>query len=104
MHMMNTKLEKTIRGSVNRQVNCDAANMGKVVDAAQSQIEAIHRLKMSGKLDALPDKLKEAAHLRTEFPEEPLAALAGRCDPPVTKSAFNHRLRKLVELAGQEKG
>lgn len=104
MDIMNAKLEKTIRGSVNRQVNCDAANMGKVVDAAQSQIEAIHRLQQSGQLDTLPDKLKEAARLRVEFPEEPLAALAGRCDPPVTKSAFNHRLRKLVELAGQEKG
>ena len=104
MHIMNAKLEKTIRGSVNRQVNCDAANMGKVVDAAQSQIEAIHRLHQAGQLDTLPDKRKEAARLRTEFPEESLAALAGRCDPPVTKSAFNHRLRKLVELAGQEKG
>ena len=104
MDIMNAKLEKTIRGSVNRQVNCDAANMGKVVDAAQSQIEAIQRLQESGQLDTLPDKWKEAARLRVEFPEEPLAALAGRCCPPVTKSAFNHRLRKLMELAGQEKG
>lgn len=103
MDIMNAKLEKTIRGSVNRQVNCDAANMGKVVDAAQSQIEAIQRLQSSGQWDTLPDKLKEAARLRMEFPEEPLAALAGRCQPQVTKSAFNHRLRKLVELAGQEK-
>ncbi len=98
MEVMNAKLEKGLRGGVNRRVNCDAANLDKVVEAAQSQIEAIRRLETSGQLELLPDKLKESARLRLEFPEDTLAQLAQRCDPPITKSALNHRLRKLVEL------
>ena len=101
MEIMNTKLEKTLRGSVNRRVNCDAANLDKAVEAAQAQIEAIRHLKKSGLLDTLPDKLKEAAELRLEHPEDTLVQLALQCDPPVTKSALNHRLRKIVELSRQ---
>ena len=101
MEVMNAKLEKDLRGSVNRRVNCDAANLDKVVEAAQGQLEAIRRLERSGRLETLPDKLQEAARLRAAHPEDTLAQLAEQCSPPVTKSALNHRLRKLVELGGQ---
>ena len=100
---MNAKLEKDIRGSVNRRVNCDAANLDKAVEAAMVQLEAIRRLEERGRLVLLPDKLKETAALRLAHPEDTLSQLAERCDPPVTKSALNHRLRKLVEL-GREEG
>lgn len=101
MGIMNAKVEKYLRGSVNRRVNCDAANLDKTVDAAQGQIEAIRRLEERGALGELPDKLKEAALLRRENPELTLTQLAALCNPPVTKSALNHRLRKLMELARQ---
>lgn len=99
MNMMTAKLERDLRGSVNRRVNCDAANLDKLVAAAQSQIEAIHRLEEHNLLAIQPAKLQEAARLRIENPELTLNQLAELCDPPVTKSAFNHRLRKLSELA-----
>ena len=99
MEIMNTKLEKNLRSSINRRVNCDAANLDKTVDAAQGQIEAIRRLEERGALEGLPDKLKEAAVLRRDNPELTLTQLAALCSPTVSKSAFNHRLRKLLELA-----
>ena len=99
MAVMNAKLERDLRGSVNRQVNCDSANLDKTVAAAREQLAAIRRLEASGRLDALPDKLKEAARLRLENPELNLSQLGALCDPPVSKSAFNHRMRKLMELA-----
>ena len=98
MEVMNAKLERDIRGKVNRRVNCDAANLDKAVEAAMSQVEAIRRLEREGVLTALPDKLREVAALRLAHPEDTLSQLAERCDPPITKSALNHRLRKLVEL------
>ena len=98
MEVMNAKLERDLRGSVNRRVNCDAANLDKAVEAAMSQVEAIRWLEQEGKLITLPEKLREAAALRIAHPEDTLAQLAERCDPPVTKSALNHRLRKLMEL------
>ncbi len=98
MEVMNAKLERDLRGSVNRRVNCDAANLDKAVEAAMAQVEAIRRLEAAGALVTLPDKLREAAALRLAHPEDTLSQLAERCDPPITKSALNHRLRKLVEL------
>ena len=98
MEVMNAKLERDIRGKVNRRVNCDAANLDKAVEAAMAQVEAIRRLEKAGTLITLPDKLREVAALRLAHPEDTLAQLAQRCDPPITKSALNHRLRKLVEL------
>lgn len=99
MHIMSTKLEKGIRNSVNRRLNCDSANLDKAVEAAQSQGAAIRRLEAAGRLQELPDKLQETAAQRLAHPELSLAELAETFDPPVTKSCLNHRLRKLVELA-----
>ena len=99
MEIMNAKLEKNLRSSVNRRVNCDAANLDKTVDASMAQAEAIRRLEKTVGLDSLPDKLQEAARLRLEHPELALTQLAALCDPPVTKSCLNHRLRKLVALS-----
>ena len=99
MEMMNAKLEKNLRGSVNRRVNCDAANLDKAVDAAMEQIAAIRALEKRMDLSELGDKLARTARLRVENPELTLTQLAELCDPPVTKSCLNHRLRKLMELA-----
>lgn len=103
MALMEAKVEKELRNGVNRRVNCDTANLTKVVDAAQDQIAAIRKLEKSGELDTLSDKLRSAAALRADNPEATLAELAGLSDPPVSKSAMNHRMRKLVELASSDK-
>ncbi len=102
MEIMNAKAEKQLRGGVNRRVNCDAANLGKAVDAAQEQIEAIHRLEERGRLTSLPEKLRQTARLRMENPELTLSELALLCTPPITKSALNHRLKRLMEQAGEK--
>lgn len=99
MAVMNAKLERDLQGRVNRQVNCDSANLDKTVAAAREQLAAIQRLRESGRLEGLPDKLREAARLRMDNPELNLAQLGALCTPPVSKSAFSHRMRKLMELA-----
>ena len=99
MHLISAKLEKDLRNSVNRRLNCDSANLDKAVEAAQEQLEAIRRLRSADLLDKLPDKLKKTAALRLEYPELSLSELAAAFDPPVTKSCLNHRLRKIQELA-----
>ena len=101
MELMNAKAEKDLRNGVNRRVNCEAANVGKVVDAAQEQLAAISRLYELDRVEDLPPKLKETIILRESFPELSLAELAAEFDPPISKSALNHRLRKLIELSKQ---
>lgn len=103
MNVMSAKLEKDLRNSVNRRLNCDSANLDKAVLAAQEQMEAIRTLQAAGLLDQLPDKLQLTAALRLENPELTLSELAEVFDPPVSKSCLNHRLRKLLELAKSEK-
>ncbi len=100
MEIMSAKVMKDLRNDVNRRVNCDTANVGKTVGAAMKQLEAIRLLSEDGRLQALPEKLRETAELRAANPELPLAELAELASPPVTKSCLNHRLRKIVELAG----
>lgn len=99
MHIMEAKVEKDMRNEINRRVNCDTANMTKVVDAAQEQLAAIRKLEASGAYNDLPDKLRKTAELRKEHPEATLSELAQMQDPPLTKSAINHRMRKILELA-----
>lgn len=99
MALMNAKAEKELRNGVNRRVNCEAANLGKAVDAAQEQLEAIRRLYELDRVEGLPASLKETIVLREAYPELTLSQLAEEFEPPVTKSCLNHRLRKLVELS-----
>ncbi|MEG0779830.1 MAG: DNA-binding protein WhiA [Oscillospiraceae bacterium] len=101
MEVMSAKVEKDLRNSINRRLNCDTANLDKTVDAAQEQLEAIRKLMTQGLMVQLPDKLQLTAALRLENPELTLSELAEVFDPPVTKSCLNHRLRKLLELAGE---
>ena len=56
----------------------------------------------AGLFAALPDELKETATLREDFPELSLADLAAKHSPAITKSGLNHRLKKLLALAGKE--
>ena len=99
MNIMSAKLEKDLRNSVNRRLNCDSANLDKAVTAAQEQLESIRKLRVSGILENLPEKLKETAERREKNPELTLSELAAEFDPPLTKSCLNHRIRKLMDEA-----
>lgn len=102
MDIMSAKVEKDMRNSINRKVNCDSANADKVVTAAAEQLEAIKQLERSEGLSELPDKLREAALLRIANPEASLADLAELAVPRVSKSCISHRIRRLMELAATQ--
>ena len=99
MGIMEAKLEKELNNKVNRRCNCDDANTSKVVEAAQEQLAAIRTLKDRGAMEHLPAKLLQAAKAREENPEASLTELAAMMEPPITKPAMNHRLKKLVAMA-----
>lgn len=99
MGIMEARLEKELTNKVNRRCNCDEANTSKVVEAAQEQLAAIRQLREKGVLERLPGKILDAALAREENPESSLTELAGMMDPPISKPAMSHRLRKLVEIA-----
>ncbi len=99
MNLENLRIEKEMRNSINRQVNCEAANITKTVTAANKQIDDILLLQKQYGLSNLPENLREMANVRLAYPESSLQELGGYLNPPVGKSGVNHRLRKLSELA-----
>ena len=99
MEFENIRIVKEMRNSINRQVNCEAANLGKTISAAVKQIEDIKYICSSVGLENLPAGLAETAKKRLEYPEAPLKELGELMDPPLGKSGVNHRLKKLSELA-----
>ena len=99
MGIMETKLEKELKNKVNRRCNCDEANTSKVVDAAQEQLNAIRVIRRRNMMDHLPEKLRQAALAREQNPASSLTELAAMMDPPITKPAMNHRLKKLILMA-----
>ena len=99
MGIIEARLEKELNNKVNRRCNCDEANTSKVVEAAQEQLATIRILRERGMLEHLPMKLQQAAKAREENPSASLTELAAMMEPPITKPAMNHRLKKLVEAA-----
>lgn len=99
MNLENVRILKEMRNSINRQVNCEAANINKTVTAASNQIDDILYLKEHLGFDQLSDGLKEIAMLRIEYPEGSLKELGSLLSTPIGKSGVNHRLRKLSILA-----
>ena len=99
MDLENLRILKEVRNSVNRRVNCEAANITKTVNAASRQVEDILFIKERYGLKKLPENLQEMAQIRLENPDAALKELGELLDPPVGKSGVNHRLRKLAEIA-----
>lgn len=88
-----------VRESANRLANCDEANARRAADAGRRQLAAVRRLRAGAEWHRLPPVLREAAELRLAHPHLSLAELAALAQPPLTKSALNHRLRRLLALA-----
>ncbi len=102
MALMEAKVEKNLRNTINRQVNCETANLVKTADAAARQIAAIRAVLDTRGEEAFPENLRETVHLRLAYPTDTLAELAQRFDPPISKPGLSHRLKKITEFASKE--
>lgn len=100
MNLENVRILKEVRNSVNRQVNCETANINKTVVAATKQIEDIEYIRDSVGFSKLSEGLEDIARLRLEQPDVSLKELGTLLNPPIGKSGVNHRLRKLSIIAG----
>lgn len=101
LNLENVRILKEVRNSVNRQVNCETANLNRTVSAAVKQIDDINYIRDTVGLDSLSEGLMEIAVLRAENSEVSLKELGQMLTPPVGKSGVNHRLRKISEIADE---
>lgn len=101
MRIMDQRLYNEMRNKTNRLSNCETANLGKSVQAAVQVQVAIERLQAAGALAALPEALRHTAKIRMQYPDLPLAKLAQKFDPPVSKAGLSHRLKRIQEAANR---
>lgn len=99
MEIYNVSIEKEIRNEVNRRMNCESANIDKVVKAYGRHLLAIEKINRTIGFTGLPESLREIARIRMEYPDESLKELGSRLENPIGKSGVNHRLNRLIEIA-----
>lgn len=103
LEMENIRIVKEMRNDVNRQVNCETANLNKTIAAAYDQVADIMLIKEQFGLKNLPKNLYDIAELRLNYPDASIKELGERLDPPVGKSGVYHRLKKLNQIAADLK-
>ena len=101
MKFEDIRIQKEMRGKVNRLVNCETANLNKTINASIEQIAAIRKLQENGEFKKLDDNLKEIALLRLENPDMSLIELGKKLKVPIGKSGVNYRLRKIMEISNE---
>lgn len=99
--MENVRVTKSVRNDVNRRLNAEMANQAKSIDAAMEQVRAIRRLIDEKGLESLPPALRDLAMLRLEHPDVSLRELGELADPPLSKSAVYHRIRRIEALVNE---
>ena len=80
----------------NRRENCSSGNADRAATASVAQTIGLSALAKEGVIESLPLPLKEVAEGRLAHPEYSLTELGALLG--VSKSALNHRMRKLMQL------
>lgn len=94
---------KDTRNNINRVINCENANLDKIIKSSIEQIEAIDFLFETGEFKNLDENLKEIALLRKANPSLSLDSLGKMLKEPIGKSGANYRLKKIMEIAKDKK-
>lgn len=99
LNFENVRIIKSMRNQVNRQVNCETANLGKTIDASVRQVELIENLIEKVGIHKIPQQFRELATLRIDHPDSTLKELGLMMTPPLTKSGVAYRMRKMERFA-----
>ena len=98
----NARVIKSVRNDTNRRVNAEIANQVKATKASLRQIECIRRLVGQKGIEAIPASLREVALLRIKHPDASVKELGELADPPLSKSAVYHRMRRIAAMIDEE--
>ena len=99
--MENERVIKSVRNDVNRQVNAEMANQAKSAEASVEQVVAIRKVVDRYGMENLPPALREYISLRIAYPGATLKELGSYADPPLSKSAIYHRVRRVEQMASE---
>ncbi len=90
------------KNMTNRLNNCEQANVDKMINASNEQLEMIKKLREIMDFDLLDDKIKTICIYKEKYPESSMSELAeiisSETEKPISKSCINHRFRKIKEM------
>ena len=98
------RVVKSVKNAVNRRVNAELANQAKSAQSSIEQIVAIRKVVAEHGMENLPPALQEYIRLRVAYPDATLKELGERANPPLSKSAVYHRVRRIEQMAGEIPG
>jgi DNA-binding protein WhiA len=101
LELINVKIYKDMRNKINRQTNCDNANINRTINVALKQIKDIELIAKTKGLDSLSDELRQVAELRLEDTSLSLKDIGESLEPPISRSGVNHRLMKIAKIADE---
>lgn len=99
LHLEDVRALRETKNRIHRLVNTEAANLERTAAAAAAQRRVITYLENAYGLARLSPALREIAELRLRHPDESLAELGNRCNPPIAKPTVSSRLSALARLA-----
>lgn len=99
LEFFSLQIERSVKGEIQRQVNCDSANLNKQARASSRQIKAIKKIKSARKWSSMPEVLREIGELRLEYPDISLVELGEKVG--IGKSGVNHRLNRIMKYADE---
>jgi hypothetical protein len=101
LHLEDVRALRETKNRIHRLVNTEAANLDRVAAAAAAPRRVIEYLENAYGLGKLSPPLREIAELRLAHPDESLAELGARCNPPIAKPTVSSRLSALSRLAAR---
>ena len=104
LHLEDVRALRETKNRIHRLVNTEAANLERTAAAAAAQRSTIAFIENAYGLARLSPALREIAELRLGYPDESLAELGRRCNPPIAKPTVSSRLGALTRLAERLRG
>ncbi|MGA7569747.1 MAG: DNA-binding protein WhiA [Candidatus Aquilonibacter sp.] len=101
LHLEDVRALRETKNRIHRLVNTEAANLERAAAAAAAQRRIIEYVENAFGLSELSPPLREIAELRLAHPDESLAELGARCNPPIAKPTVSSRLSALGRLAAR---
>jgi len=99
LYFQDIRARKDVLNIVNRLVNCETANLDKIVLSAAKQLHDIDVIEKKIGLQHISPRLSLVAEIRKNLPYASLQELAEEVDFKITKSGIYHRLKKISQIA-----
>ena len=99
MEFENIRILKELRSDINRTVNCETANLNKMIKASCDAVNDIKYIIEKVGLNYLPEDLQMIAFYRLKYRHATLKELGEKFCPILSKSSVHYKLKNIKMIA-----